>query len=173
MEHDGTAGSGSLHGISRRFDSFGRTCNNGLARAVEIDSLDDAALGRNLGTDFFYLFFIEAEDSRHSSFSEGNGFLHELAAQPYCTDGIGKTQGAGRYEGRVFTKAVAGSDVRRQSFLLKDPAAGRAGREDGRLGVAGLHQFFIRTFENQLRQRKMQGIIGFFKQFFYDRIVVV
>ena len=173
VEEDSPFGTGFLHSRSRFFDGFGAAGDDNLAGAVEVDSLDGAALGRNLSADFFDLIFSQAEDSGHAAFTEGHGFLHELAAEADGADGVGKGQGAGSDEGRIFAEAVAGSDVRCQPFLGEDAAAGRAGREDSRLCIIGFHEFFIRPFEAELGQGKAQCVVSFFKKLFDHGICIV
>mgnify|MGYP007127210184 CR=1 FL=1 len=158
---DGALGSGN--GLVH---AFFRAGNDRLAGAVEVDGLDRAALSRNLSTDVFDLIFSQAEDSGHAAFTEGYSFLHELAAEADRADGVSKGQGAGSDEGRIFAETVAGSDVRCQSFLGEDAAAGRAGRQDSRLCIIGLHEFFIGTFKAELGQGETQSVVGFFKKLF-------
>ena len=173
MEEDSPFGTGFLHGSGSFFDGFGTAGDDDLAGAVEVDGLDRAALGRNLSTDVFDLIFSQAEDSGHAAFTEGYSFLHELAAEADRADGVSKGQGAGSDEGRIFAETVAGSNVRCQSFLGEDAAAGRAGRQDSRLCIIGLHEFFIGTFKAELGQGETQSVVGFFKKLFDNGICVV
>ena len=72
---------------------------------------------------------------------------------------------------RVFAKAVACCDIRREAVFLQHLPYSDTGRQNGRLGEFGLHQLCVRAFEHHFGNREAERFIRFFDQGF-DRIIV-
>ncbi len=76
-----------------------------------------------------------------------HGFLHVVSATADQFHRRRKIERARRHQRGIFTQAVAGDEIRRDSLLLQR-AIGRGGnRQDCRLRVFGLLQRFFRAFK--------------------------
>ena len=173
MKEDSPFSTGILHAISRFFNGFGAAGDDDLPGQLKLTAWTTPPSLEMSAQISLILSSAKPRMAAIPPSPRGSGFLHELTAKTDRPYGIGKGQGTGGDEGRIFTETVTGCDVRQQAFLCQDTAAGRAGRKDGRLCIIGLHQFFVRTFKAKFRQREPQCVISFFKELFYNRVGIV
>jgi len=89
--------------------------------------------------------------------------LHGAATGLDGADGVGKAERSGGDVGGPLAEGVAGGQGRLDAVLGEDAPGGDADGENGRLGVFGEAQVFLRTFKDDFRERKAEGLIGFGK----------
>ncbi len=84
----------------------------------------------------------------------GNGQLHGVAACFHGAQRIGKAQGSRGHMGRPFAKRVTRRQRRLDAVLSQNAPRCHAHCKNGRLGVFGEAQVFLRPLENQLESGK-------------------
>ena len=122
------------------------------------DCADLAGLGRRFRGDCRGGFEIEAEQRRHRALADRHRLLHRLrraaaAAAPHRAMREGAGGASAEYSPSEWPATKAASRARsRPRFRLAAPAAPRATRHQGGLGVRGERQLVFRPFEHQARR---------------------
>ena len=171
LQHDGTASACFLQCFTGFLNSCCSTRDDDLSRAVEIHCLNRKVFGGDFAADLHDGFRSGTDDSCHAAFSERHRFLHEAATQMDGMHGICEGDRTRCDQRRVFAKAVACCDIRREAVFLQHLPYSDTGRQNGRLGEFGLHQLCVRAFEHHFGNREAERFIRFFDQGF-DRIIV-
>jgi hypothetical protein len=166
-EHDGALGSGFFAEFGGALYSGLAAGDDGLVGGVHIGGRDDEFVGGDVGADFEDLGDGEAEDGGHCALAGGNGGLHELAAEPDGTDGVGEGESVGGNVCGVLAQGVAGGEgdgeIAGFEFRLEDAEGGDGDGEDGGLGVLGELEGVFGAVEDEVGEREAEGVVGLFK----------
>src|SRR5262249_35375152 len=86
--------------------------------------------------------------------------LHQFAAATDQTRGLAQAQGACRDQRRIFAEAVAGDEVRLESFSKERAKSGDGSRQNRRLRVRRKLQILFRAVEARAAQIESQRPIS-------------
>ncbi len=105
----------------------------------------------------------EAEDGGHGTLSGRDGLLHEAATGADGAYGVGEGEGSGGNVGGVLAERVSCGDGGGDAVFCKDAGGGDRDGEDGGLSVLGELEGVFRSFEDDFRKGKAEGVVCFFK----------
>ena len=134
-----------------------------LSAAIVVRRLADVSL-RGFPGDFRRRVEFEPEQNRHRALPDRHGALHGLSALFQQAGGVGKREGAGGGERRVFAERVAGDEgglvgELEAARLFQRADDGEADGHDGGLGILGERQVFLRAFPHQFGELLAQSLV--------------
>src|SRR5581483_7046384 len=115
---------------------------------------------RGFIADRLHFFDGGSDDRRHAAASDGNGFLHELAAKMNDLRRFARSESADADDRAVLAEGMTGDEIAARDSELFQHRVDRGGDgEDRRLRVLRELQLFIGTFEAELRNREAEGFV--------------
>ena len=157
----GAAGGGEIDGAG---DGDAVAADDDLVVGIDVGEFD-----AGFGADLVKGQFVQPEDGGHRAGAVGGCLVHQFAAPPDQSDGVGELEYPGGDQGGVFTEAVAGdgggvAGLGAAGFAPGAPS-GDAYGHDGRLGVHGVLEFAGGAFKYHSGQGEPQAVVRFLKGF--------
>jgi len=139
------------------------TRNDNLFRRVDIGRFANLAI-RRIAANGGYSLELHAENRRHRPDTDGNCFLHVLAAMAYRANRVGEAEGSGGNVCGVLAQAMAADEAGLETlFVQHAPRRDGCGENRG-LRDLGQAKLIFRTFEAKLRELVAESLVRFFKR---------